>query len=112
LLITADLSATTCPAREGESRAGTGEIARNWHRSSDSGPAEFGISPVEKLDLYVWAQHGQTISGICPGTPLIISNPEFVRRTRTELEFNDLRLADYRLPQVKFGSTGFGFAIR
>jgi hypothetical protein len=112
LLITADLSATTCPAREGESRAGTREIARNWHRSSDSGPAEFGISPVEKLDLYVGAQHAeQTISGICPGTPLIISSPEFVRHSRTELEFNDFRLADYRLPQVRFGTTGYGFAV-
>lgn len=115
MLITSNLSANTCPAREGESRAVTREIVRDWHQHSDSGPAEFGISPVKNFALYLWAQHDsarRTISGICPGTPLIISGPELVRRTGTELEINSVRLADYRLRPLSPGGYGFGIMTR
>jgi hypothetical protein len=115
MLITSDLSATTCPTREGESRAETREIVRDWHHNSDSGPAEFGISPVKTFDLYMWAQNESTrrmVAGICPGTPLLISNPEFVRRIGTELEINSLRLADYRLRQFNPGGDGVVFGVR
>jgi hypothetical protein len=56
LLIASDLSATTCLAVGKESKAVTHEIARNWHHQSDPGLAEFGISPVKDLDLYLWAE--------------------------------------------------------
>ncbi len=115
MLITSDLSATTCPVREGESRAEAREIARDWHQHSDSGPAEFGISPVQNFDLYLWPRHESAwriVSGICPGTPLIISSPELVQRTRTELEISGLRLADYRLHQGGSAGTGFGLVVR
>ncbi len=115
VLITSDLSATTCDPREGESRAATRQIARDWHQHSDSGPAELGVSPVKSFDLYLWNQSSrarQTLSGLCPGTPLIISNPEPVQHARTNLEFSGLRLADYRLGQVRSGNSGFGFSIR
>jgi len=116
MLITSDLSATTCPAREGESRAETREIARDWHQNSDSGPVEFGISPVKNFDVYLWARSRNgarpVVAGICPGTPLLISNPEFVRSIGTELEINSLRLADYRLHQFSTGGDGFGFVVR
>jgi len=114
LLITSDLSETTCAAREGESRAANHKIARNWNHHSDSGPAEFGISPVKSLDLFPWAEDyasSRVISGICPGTPLTISNPVLVQQSRTELEFNNLRLADYRLPPVRTEGGGFGVFI-
>jgi hypothetical protein len=39
VLIASDLSATSCDPREGESRAATRQIARDWHQPSDSGPA-------------------------------------------------------------------------
>ena len=111
MLITSNLSANTCPAREGESRAETRFVVRNWHQNSDSGPAEFGISPVKNFDLYLWVQNRNgarpMVDGICPGTPLVISNPELVRRFGTELEISELHLADYRLRQ--FGSGGGGF---
>jgi hypothetical protein len=113
ILITSDLSATTCPAMGQESRAEALEIARNWHQNSDSGPAEFGISPVKTLDLFLWAQHAsrrQTISGICPGTPLILSSPELERRIGTDLEINSLHLADYREVSPEFSR--FGIVVR
>lgn len=114
LLITSDLSATTCPPTLNESKAQTPEIVRNWHEHSESGPAEFGLSPVKTFDLFLWSQHDSarpTISGICPGTPLVISSPVLARRTRTELKLNGLRLADYGLRGVERGSAGFGFVI-
>lgn len=95
-----------------ESKAETREIARNWHHSSDSGPAEFGISPVKTLDFFLWAEHystRRTIGGICPGMPLIISNPEFVRSSRVELEIPSLRLSDYRFDPHGSDGTGVGF---
>lgn len=115
MLITSDLSATTCPAREGESRAETREIVRDWHQNSESGPAEFGISPVKNFDVYMWDRNESTrrmVAGICPGTPLLISNPTFVRSIGTELEINNLRLADYRLRQFSTGGDGFMFGVR
>jgi len=113
MLITSDLSATTCPAREGESRADNREIVRDWHQNSDS-LAEFGISPVKNIDVYLWDRHDgarRLVAGICPGTPLIISSPKFVRSTRMELEINSLRLADYRLRQDEPGASGFGIVL-
>lgn len=115
MLITSDLSATTCPAMEGESRAETRKIVRSWYQDSDSGPAAFGISPVKNFDVYLWyaSERGRsTVVGICPGTPLAISNPELVRRIGTELEINSLRLADYRLRQFSTGGYGFGIRVR
>ncbi len=116
MLITSDLSATTCPAREGESRAETREIVRDWRQNSDSGPAEFGISPVKNFDVYLWARSHNgarpVVAGICPGTPLLISNPQLVRSIRTELEINSLHLADYRLRQFSTGGDGFVFGVR
>ena len=112
MLITSDLSANTCPAREGESRAEAGLIVREWYRNSATGPAEFGISPVKNLDVYLWYRNlneskRTLVNGICPGTPLVISNPEFVRQVGTELDLNDLHLSDYRLGEFSVGGGGF-----
>jgi hypothetical protein len=110
-LITSDLSETTCPVLEGESRAKAGTITRNWDHHSDSGPAEIGIIPLEEVDFYLGISNYSSTritSGICAGTPLVLSNPAEVQRVRTELEANDLRLPDYRLSDSRFG---FGYAI-
>src|ERR1700730_3209064 len=102
LLITSDLSANTCPAREGESRAETRLVVQSWLKDSQSGPADFGISPVKNFDLYLWYRNlneskRTLVNGICPGTPLVISHPEFERQVGTELEINNLQLSDYRM---------------
>ncbi len=98
LLVTYDISQTACQVREGELRAKPGEISRDWHRHSDSGPAEFGISPVKTIRFGTVsnASNARATSGLCPGTPVILSNPELVGRTRIELELNDLHLGDYQ----------------
>jgi hypothetical protein len=105
LLISADMSKSTCPLLEGESPANAGEIARDWTRSGGSEPAEFGISPVKAVDLYLldWNEaEKRRSSGICPGTPLVLSNPQPLRRNRIALQVDRVRLSEYLLPSVKF----------
>ena len=116
MMITSDLSANTCWAMGGESRVEIRLIVKNWYQNSDSGPAELGISPVKNVDFHLWARNDNgarpIVAGICPGTPLVISNPELVRRFGTELEINSLHLADYRLRESDSGGTGFGIRLR
>jgi hypothetical protein len=116
MLITSDLSANTCPVREGESRAETRSIVRDWYRNSGSGRAGLGISPIKILDLYLWYRNRDEkkrtlVNGICPGTPLVISNPEFVRQVGTELDLSTFHLADYPFRQFTSSDGGFGIRI-
>jgi hypothetical protein len=106
LLVTYDISQTSCPGMEGQAHAKPGEISRYWHSHSDSGPAEFGISPIKttRFGTVNNASNARAISGFCPGTPVILSNPELVRRTRIELELNDFHLGDYQDRSMR-GST-------
>jgi hypothetical protein len=102
LLISADMSMSTCPVLEGESRANHGEIARDWTRN---GGAEPGISPIKTINLYLtnWNDSAKRWSaGMCPGTPLVVSNPEPVGRNRTVLLIGGLRLSDYQLASPRF----------
>lgn len=104
-LISAEMSMSTCPLLDGEPPANEGEIARDWTRSGGSEPAEFGISPVKTVDLYLLDWNGSSnrrSNGICPGTPLVLSNPEPVRRNQISLQMDGVSLADYRLPSAKF----------
>lgn len=98
LLVTYDISQTSCPGMEGQAHAKPGEISRDWHRHSDSGPAEFGISPVKSIRFGTVnnASNARAIAGFCPGTPIVLSHPEMVGRTRIELELTDLHLDDYQ----------------
>ena len=99
LLVSSDLSASTCPVSAGETSARPGEIARGSIQNPDSSPAEIGISPIKLVDLYLfdWNADGlPTNPGICPGTPLILSDPVPISRNRIDLQFDDLSIADYR----------------
>ena len=98
LLVTYDISQSSCPGMEGQARAKPGEISRYWHSHSDSGPADFGISPIKttRFGTVNNASNARAIAGFCPGTPVVLSHPELVRRTRIELELNDFHLGDYQ----------------
>jgi hypothetical protein len=113
LVITADMSATTCPLLEGETPASPGEIARGWIQNGGSEPAEFGISPVKEVDLYLsyWNRYSKRRGpGICPGTPIVLSHPELVLRNQTALHLDGVRLAEYRQQplSVEFGGVSIG----
>jgi len=100
LFITSETAASTCPLTGRNIPPSPGVFAHNtvW---GDSEPAEIGISPVHEVDIYLtnWdtSDSNATNPGICPGTPLILSNPESVGRNRIELHFENLSLADYRV---------------
>jgi hypothetical protein len=103
LLITTDMSMSTCAVPEGESPAAHGELARDWIRGG-SEPAEFGISPVKTVNLYLanWNGAARRLNpGICPGTPLVLSSPKPVRRNQIALQIDGVRLSDYRLRPPK-----------
>jgi hypothetical protein len=118
LLITTDVSENTCPLNKGESPADPGEIARGWSRNNDSEPAEFGISPVKTVEFYVsvtgtYGSVSRRSAGLCPGTPVVLSNPQPVRRNQTAIEVDNLRLPDYQ-PKLDstFTSGGIGVGVR
>jgi hypothetical protein len=105
LMVTADASQSTCPDSKEEPRAPSGKIARDWNRYSDSQPAEFGISPIQVVDihLYDWStSRFQSVGGLCPGTPIILSNPQPVSSHQTTLKITGLNLADYHPKPLRF----------
>jgi hypothetical protein len=97
LLITTDASKSTCPHEPTSTPAG---IARDWMQNGGSEPAEFGISPVQSFNIYV--SGGANSAGICAGTPLVLSKPEALLSGQTEIEVNEIRLAQYREKPLRF----------
>ncbi len=97
LLIRSEMANGTCPLPKGAPPINPGDIARGYVRNSDSGPADPGISPVKIVTVYLSDSPNSRISpGICPGTPLILSNPEETGHSRIELQLNNVSLADYQ----------------
>ena len=99
LLITSDMATNTCPLGAGSTPPAPGERAHDAIQNSDSSPAEMGISPIKTVVVYLSERDPSargTNTGICAGTPLVLSNPEAVSRGRIELQFDNLSLADYQ----------------
>jgi hypothetical protein len=99
LLITSEVAASTCPLSKNVPPANPGELARGALQNHDGGAADAGISPVHELTIYLseWNSPNSRITpGICPGTPLTLSDPEEISRSRVELQFDNLPLADYQ----------------
>jgi hypothetical protein len=101
LLVTADAGASTCPLAKGETALNSHDIARSLVRNADAGPAELGISPVHEFMVFLWANSTPSFPrknfGICPGTHLILSNPEQIGSHRVEMQFDNFSLADYQM---------------
>ena len=93
LLFTSDLATNTCPSPKGQTRPQAGSFARGSMRYG-SAPVEPGISPVLQASVYLSGT--STATGICPGTPLILSNPEQIGRGRIELDLGQVSLPDYQ----------------
>jgi hypothetical protein len=111
LLITSELSAGTCPVLEQDTPAKPGEMARGWIQGDPSAPAEFGISPVKSVDLYVTISNrirGWGSMGLCPGTPVVLSHPVSVASNRTEMQFPGVQLGTYRQAPIRFSHVSVG----
>jgi hypothetical protein len=107
LLITSELSTGTCPVLEQDTPAQPGEMARGWIQGDASAPAEFGISPVKTVELYVTISNrvkGWGSMGLCPGTPVILSHPVSVASNRTEMAFTAVQLGSYRQAPLDIGT--------
>ena len=85
--------------------------AYDWELNGDERPAEYGINPVESFTLYFKerAKYSEHVR-ICPGTPLMLSFPVSVQRTRAEFEINQFNLEEYRKEPFRISS--WGIALR
>jgi hypothetical protein len=105
-LLTLDMSESTCQLGKEESRANPGEVAREWIQGSDPGPAEFGVSPINIVNLYLSPRDGlnsRRSTRVCPQTPVTLSNTQAVSRSQTEMQLDNVQLSDFRLKPIRFG---------
>ena len=87
-----------------------------WPWSRGSGPADFGLNPVQTSSLGFWdwggARDREHPPKACPGTPLTFYiNWKDSQRLRTELEIDGIRLADYQLKDTPHSDDGFGIVV-
>jgi hypothetical protein len=102
LLLTANAADSTCPVAGSERQGDRRGIARAWDVNTWSGPAEFGINPVNAFYLQLRPSQGvdsnrARSAGVCPGTRVILSSPIREKGNRLELDLGELRLYDYRM---------------
>ena len=103
-----------CPS-SGQNSSSPGTMGYGWIWSAAVFGAEFGVSPVivRPLSLTDWGEikARDLRSRVCPGTPLtMFANWEDLPPTRTEIEIDGIRLADYQLNDAPGGDMG-GFGI-
>ncbi len=100
LFLRSPAAASTCPHQPGlgENEPQPNEVRWGETHNLDSDPADFGISPVKELTLYLSSSNVEQhiFSGTCPGTPLVLSKPQLVRAFQTGLQLDSIRLDDYR----------------
>jgi hypothetical protein len=89
ILLTVSMSENTCPALNTPNPGDEAEIARQLESNSSSGP----LSPLSLRSFSL---------NVCPGTAILFSTPELVRRFRVELPLGLLRLNEYVHEPIAF----------
>jgi hypothetical protein len=120
LLVNTRFAASTCPLNEQseeekqENSTPTNGTAYAWEWNGAPWLAEYGISPVQSFPLYFWTrdERHEGAARICPGTPLRISLPKEVERSRIEFEANGVKLSDYRQKNFAFWGGMFNIGLR
>jgi hypothetical protein len=106
LFLTLKLPESTCPLRQGQPPLPPDSFGRGWIHSSES-PAEFGINPVSQFELAPFTYSNvptnpdssfRPLTGICPGTPLTLSNPQKVGDTQLTQQLEGFHLPDRPKP--------------
>ena len=99
LLVTSESSSSTCAPDGAETSRPNGIFLHDFVRGGP-GPAEMGISPVRPFDIvfsdWDWSARRPVSPGICPGTPLTLSNPEVAGHRGVELQMNNVSLDEFR----------------
>jgi hypothetical protein len=106
LMISTVAKETTCTVSDDDRPKLVGTTLYARAGSGGWGPAEFGLSPVHLLALYLRPPEGEWGTGrgnewplLCPGTPLVFSYLERVQRLQMEVDVSGLELGDYELGQ-------------
>jgi hypothetical protein len=113
LLITAELSKSTCPLGKDEAPAQAGEIGRGFVVGGEGDWVQPGISPIERFGLYITdydRADEHRPRGICPGTPLTLSNPKLSYQLQTKTQADNVKLDDYALRRGS-GAAGLFVAV-
>jgi hypothetical protein len=84
---------STCPGLEQPQSTG-GAKSETWQPAEESMPAEFGISPVQTINLSMRAAGDKPL--LCPGTPMIFTSLKETGRARISLVVDGIRLSNYR----------------
>ena len=108
-IATISSSEITCP--EFKHRQLPELTAHEWYGGGD---ADF-ISPVQTtaISFITWDNFGTLDSvtrtrispSVCPGTPILLTKQDVLKRGRTEIQINGIRLSDYRVDNI----FSFGF---
>jgi hypothetical protein len=99
LFLIAELPSAACPvSREVTTLPWAGSPAMFADLTGDSTPA-FDFTPIQEFSISLSRFHvfedQETRLPICPGTPLLISKPEFLYKVRDEIDLGDITLLNY-----------------
>jgi hypothetical protein len=100
-VVRVDPTQSTCPGLEDNWRKPPLGIRTAWESGRDSDLPDYGVSPVVSFSFY-FSQRG-----VCPGTPLSFSFPQFVENVRSDFEIDDMNLDEYR----SFRLVDFGIVL-
>jgi hypothetical protein len=105
VLITTDLSASTCPIEGDGVQAAPGTLARDWKTIEADGP-DLGLSPIQTIGMNPSPSNTTDIRlnrGICAGTPLVFSHPRLEYKAQEHMSLGDILLSQYREGSLVFG---------
>lgn len=95
LMLTSERTSSTCPANPNQIPPAPGQVARAYVRDG-SEPGQSDLSPVQIEGITLSEPQDTTrISGMCPDTPITLSNPEVVARTGIEVHLDSAWLDAY-----------------
>ena len=99
LLLIAELPNSACPvSRQATTQPWANSPATFVDLTGDSTP-NFEFTPIQQFSISLSRFHvfedGETRLPICPGTPLLVSKPEFVYSVRDEIDLGDVTLSNY-----------------
>jgi hypothetical protein len=109
ILLTVDPDASTCPAESHlsssedepkDEREDARSVSRYLNSDSFSGEPLTLLS-VRPFYLRNWSEGTPDHAPVCPGTKVVFSAPELVKRSRIEMDLGAIKLKDYGRPTIE-----------
>jgi len=95
LMVSSEMAASTCPLSKDQIPPSPGQIARGFIRNDSSAPADAALSSVEVEGVSLVDSSNDRTSGMCPGTPVTLSNPEDAVHASVEMHIDSAWWAAY-----------------